>query len=192
MKPYKKVLWSLKGHYYYISRNQKFFSFFLLLSSLYLLYMTDCIVGQYRAFKKRPPCIHIGYLKYTHTVPIFRFQNKEHTCLIRTLMLQSIFRLLSYRSLDKLCKWCSEESVMMRAPESSSDHVNTSPSSSPETGLERAHPRPPGPGRKWEEEGEEEEEVAGSQRETEWGEIGRGHGTSGKIKDQGYAPPPPK
>lgn len=51
-------------------------------------------------------------------------------------------------------------------------HVNTSPSSSQESDLEWAHPRPPGPERKWEE--EEEREVAGSQRETECGEIGRG------------------
>lgn len=69
------------------------------------------------------------------------------------------------------CVTISEKWVM-RAQESSSNQVNTSPSSSQETDREWAHPRPPGPGRKWEE--EEEREVAGSQRETEWGEIGRG------------------
>lgn len=42
---------------------------------------------------------------------------------------------------------CSEKS-MMRALESSSNHVNTSPSLSQETALVLAHPWPPGPGRK--------------------------------------------
>lgn len=80
------------------------------------------------------------------------------------------------------------EKSVMRALESSSYHVNTSlpPSSSLGTNLERARPWPPGSGRKWEEEEEEEKrEVAGSQRETEWGEIGRG--TPSKIKRNGSA-----
>lgn len=93
----------------------------------------------------------------------------------------TIYFLFCYCLQCGLNKTISEKSVM-RAQESSSNHVNTSPSSSQETGLEWAHPRPPGPGRKWEE--EEEREVAGSQRETEWGEIGRGaaHHARSKTK----------
>lgn len=74
----------------------------------------------------------------------------------------------------------SEKSVM-RAPESSSNHVNTSPSSSPESDLKRVHPGPPGPGRKWE---EEEGSERLTKRETEWGEIesGRAHQARSKTK----------
>lgn len=64
---------------------------------------------------------------------------------------------------------CNDLRGVMRAQESSSKHVNTSPSSSQESDHGWARPRPPGPGRKW-----EGREVGGSQRRAERGETGRG------------------
>lgn len=70
-------------------------------------------------------------------------------------------------------------------------HVNTSPSSSQEADLERAHPRPPEPGRKWVEE-VEEREVPSSQRETVCGGICMGAARHAQIKDGGHAAERPK
>ncbi len=153
-----------------------FFYFVITIHKFLYFHALHCI----KALKNRQ--VFVGMLAILSIIH-FLFFRPQHTVyyMLKILNIYIFYFVIVCNAVWTNYATISKKSVM-RAQESSSNHVNTSPSSSQETDLEWAHPRPPGPGRKWEE--EEEREVAGSQRETEWGEIGRGtaHHARSKTK----------